>query len=126
MSATAGVPGTGISVIVCHIREETPDARAVLVLHEYVSVIAIPADSNENDGDASKPEEPARRHTRWIVVHAADGDIAGQVKPALNCLLKAERVAADPSCGHALLLKVGRQCQRLVPADIAFGRRTAG
>src|ERR1051326_4906259 len=83
-------------------------------------MIAVAAHSSENDGDASKPEKPARRYARGVIVHAADGDITGKVKATLNCLLQAKRMATNLSCGNALLLKIGGKRHRLERADVAL------
>jgi hypothetical protein len=63
---------------------------------------------------------PARHNAGWIVVDAADRDIAGEIDFIRNRIFQPNRVAVDLRRNDALGLKIPRQRERLVPADIFY------
>src|ERR1035437_5813069 len=112
--------GTGIAVVIRHVRIEATDARALLFLDEHVAAIAVAADPGEDRGDPLETEMPAGRHPRGVVVHPANYRVATQVDLAGNGFLDAKSNAPDFGCRNTLSLQVLGQRQRLVPADILY------
>src|ERR1035437_6846812 len=111
-------PRTGVAVVICHIRIEATDARALLFLDEHVAAIAIPAHPSENHGSAPGPEVPAGSNPCGVVVHPANHRAATQVDLAGDGFLEAKSKAADFGSRNTLSLQVPSQRQGLVPADI--------
>src|SRR5664280_2576462 len=113
-------PGTGIAVVIRHVRIEATDARALLFLDEHVAAIAVAADPGEDHRDPLETEMPAGRHPRGVVVHPANYRVATQVDLAGNGFLKAKSNAPDFGCRNTLSLQVLSQSQRFVSADILY------
>lgn len=90
-----GCAGTRIPIIIRHVRKQATNARPVPVLHKYVPVIAIAADSREYHGNARITEEPTGCDPRGIAVHTADGDVARQGGVLLNGFLQPKCIAAN-------------------------------
>src|SRR5664279_877198 len=112
--------GTGIAVVIRHVRIEATDARALLFLDEHVAAIAVAADPGEDHRDPLETEMPAGRHPRGVVVHPANYRVATQVDLAGNGFLEAKSNAPDFGCRNTLSLQVLGQRQGLVPADILY------
>lgn len=71
-------------MVVLNIREDTSKTRTFRLLHKHVAVIGVRADRCEDHGDSLPAEVLAGGDAGEVVVHSADGHVAGKIDAGLN------------------------------------------